>query len=92
MMIISSCTDTNNGAFDDILSSPPFRPLTDSIKKEPGNDDLYFRRAVLLNTNNLPGPALADFKKAWSLNKKEAYAFGISNILLEERPDSAALF
>lgn len=92
MIIISSCADNNSGAFDDILSNPPFQPLTDSIKKSPENDDLYFRRAVLLNTNNLPEPALADFKKAWSLNKKEQYAFGISNLLLETRPDSAALF
>ncbi len=92
MMTISSCTDNNSGAFDNILSNPPFQPLTDSIEKSPENDDLYFRRAVLLNTNNLPEPALADFKKAWSLNKKEQYAFGISNILLEKKPDSAALF
>ena len=93
LILLSSCADNeSNSAFDTILSNPPFRPLTDSIKKDPDRDDLYFRRAVLLNSNNLPEPALADFKKAWSLNKKEEYAFGISNLLLEKKPDSAAYF
>lgn len=77
---------------DTILSQPPFSSITDSIKKEPGRDDLYFRRAVLLNKNNFPGTALADFRKAWSLNKKEPYALGISKILSDKNPDSAVAF
>jgi tetratricopeptide (TPR) repeat protein len=47
---------------------------------------------VLLNSNNFPEPALADFKKAWSLSKNEKYAFGISSLLLDKKPDSATLF
>ena len=78
--------------YDDILKKAPFATLTDSIKKEPQRDDLYFRRAVLLNSNNYPEPALADFKRAWSLQKEEKYAFGVSTILLEKNPDSAMLF
>ncbi len=53
---------------------------------------MYFRRAVLLNKNNFPEPALADFRKAWSLAKEESYAVGVSNILLEKKPDSAVIF
>ena len=78
--------------FAEILSQPPFASITDSIRKEPGRDDLYFRRAVLLNKNNLPEPALADFKKAWSIAPAETYAVGVSNILMEKKPDSAILF
>src|SRR6186713_1444254 len=74
--------------FAEILSQPPFASITDSIRKEPGRDDLYFRRAVLLNKNNLPEPALADFKKAWSLDKQERYALGIGTILLDRHSDS----
>jgi tetratricopeptide (TPR) repeat protein len=66
--------------------------ISDSIRKEPKRDELYFNRAVLLNKNNFPEPALADFKKAWSLKKDERYAVGISTILLERNPDSAILF
>ena len=74
-------TDNSSSPFSEILSQPPYASITDSIRKQPGRDDLYFRRAVLLNKNNLPEPALADFKKAWSLAPAETYAVGVSNIL-----------
>jgi tetratricopeptide (TPR) repeat protein len=87
------CHDKNSASpFDDILSQQPFASLTDSIRKEPKRDDLLFRRAVLLNQNNLPEPALADFQQAWSLKKEEKYAFGISKLLLDKKPDSAIIF
>jgi len=53
---------------------------------------LYFRRAVLLNSNNLPEPSLLEFQKAWSLKTEERYALGISTLLLEKKTDSAILF
>ena len=66
--------------------------MSDSIKLQPKNDELYFRRAVLLNQNNFPEPALADFQKAWSLKKQENYARAIANLWLEKKPDSAIIF
>jgi len=93
LIFISSCTDkTPASPYGDLLSKPPYTSLTDSIKQEPDNDELYFKRAVLLNTNELPEPSLDDFKKAWSLKKDERYAFGIGNLLLDRKPDSAILF
>lgn len=92
-IFIYSCNNNKESSpFGDTLSQPPFDGLTDSIRKFPGRDELYFRRAVLLNKNNFPEPALADFQKAWSLNKIEPYALGISTILLEKNPDSAITF
>jgi tetratricopeptide (TPR) repeat protein len=93
MIFLISCNDKNNDSpFADILNRKPYSTLTDSIKKESKRDDLFFRRAVLLNQNNLPEPALADFQKAWSLKKDEKYALGISTILLDKKPDSAVIF
>ncbi|MCY7311331.1 MAG: tetratricopeptide repeat protein [Chitinophagaceae bacterium] len=93
LILISSCNDKGNDSpFGEILSQPPYAGLTDSIKQQPKNDELYFRRAVLLNTNNLPEPALADFKKAWALKKDEKYAFGLGNLLLDKKPDTAIFF
>lgn len=93
MIVLLSCNDNDSSSpYNEILSQPPFASITDSIRKESGRDDLYFRRAVLLNENNLPEPALADFRKAWSLAKKESYALGVSSILLEKNPDSAIVF
>ncbi len=93
LIIISSCNDNNpSSPYEEILGSEPFTAISDSIKKEPGNDELWFRRAVLLNTNNYPEPALADFQKAWSIKKEEKYALGISTLLLDKKPDSAIHF
>ena len=82
----------SSSPFDELLSRAPFALLTDSIKKQPKRDDLYFRRAILLNKNNFPEPALADFQKAWSLKKEEKYALGISTLLSDKNPDSAIQF
>lgn len=93
LLVLLGCNDNESSSpYDEIFSQPAFSSITDSIRKEPGRDDLYFRRAVLLNKNNLSEPALADFRKAWSLAKKESYAAGVSNILLEKKSDSAILF
>ena len=93
MIIISSCNDNNSASpYDEIFSQKPFAAITDSIKKDPENDRLIFRRAVLLNTNNFPEPALADFRKAWTIQKDERYALGIATLLLEKKADSAILF
>lgn len=93
LIILSSCNDnTPTSPYEEILAQPPFAVLTDSIRNEKINPDLYFRRAVLLNTNNFPEPALADFQQAWSLKKEEKYAYAISTILVDKNPDSAALF
>ncbi|HND96159.1 MAG TPA: hypothetical protein PLH49_10375, partial [Chitinophagaceae bacterium] len=94
LAIISSCNDNSSpqSPYADLLSQPPFSGLTDSIQDEPNMDLLYFKRAVLLNTNNYLEPALADFQKAWLLKKDERYAMGISNLLLESKPDSALVF
>ena len=93
MIIISSCNDNDDASpYAEILSKPLFAAVTDSIKKDPANPALLFRRAVLLNSNNFPEPALEDFSKAWSLKKEEKYALGISTLLLEKKPDSAMQF
>ncbi|MDP4263792.1 MAG: tetratricopeptide repeat protein [Bacteroidota bacterium] len=93
LFILTACTNKDDASpYDEILAQPLYASLTDSIKQQPKNDELYFRRAVLLNKNNFPEPALADFQKAWSLHKYEKYAFGIANIWLDKKPDSAAIF
>lgn len=91
--ILAGCNNSEESSqFGEILNQQPFAPVTDSIKKEPNNADLYFRRAVLLNSNNLPEPALADFQKAWSLSKQEKYAYAVSSLLVDKKADSATIF
>jgi tetratricopeptide (TPR) repeat protein len=92
IFLVSCGSGDNNSPFSEVLSQQPYAVFTDSISDQPKNDDLYFRRAVLLNRNNFPEPALADFRKAWSLRRYEKYAFGIANILKDKHPDSAVIF
>ncbi|RYY61015.1 MAG: tetratricopeptide repeat protein [Chitinophagaceae bacterium] len=94
VVLLTSCNseDESYSAFAELLTKPPYKSITDSIGKQPQRDDLYFRRAILLNKNNQPFPALEDFRKAWSLNKLEPYATGVSNILIDTKPDSAVAF
>jgi tetratricopeptide (TPR) repeat protein len=91
--LLTGCNDNEDSSpYAEVLAQPPYQVLTDSIKTEPERDDLYFRRAVLLNKNNFPEPALADFKKAWSIQNNESYAIAISNILIEKKPAEAVEF
>jgi len=94
LLLSSACNnkDNDDSPYAEILGRPPFAALTDSIHHDNKNEGLYFRRAVLLNSNNFPEPALQDFKKAWSLKKDERYAFGIGTLLMDKKPDSAILF
>jgi tetratricopeptide (TPR) repeat protein len=93
LTVISGCNNHNDSSpYEELLSRPPYANLTDSIHQNHSDPDLYYRRGMLLFKNNNNPPALADFKKAWSLSKKEQYAIGISNVLLDKKPDSAVLF
>jgi tetratricopeptide (TPR) repeat protein len=81
-----------NSAYANILSQAPYASLTDSIRQNGKEPELYYHRGRLLKQNDLQEPALADFKKAWSMGKREEYAANISNLLLSKNPDSAIAF
>lgn len=93
LLIVASCNNSDESSpYQELLSRPPYSNLTDSIHQDSKNAELYFRRGMLLYQNNNNTPALADLRKAWSIDKKETYAVGISNILVEDKPDSAISF
>lgn len=92
-LIFISCSGQNTDSrFGEILSEAPYASISDSIQKFPQKDELYFRRAILLNKNNLPEPALEDFRKAWSLKKNEEYAIAVARTLRDKNTDSEVLF
>jgi tetratricopeptide (TPR) repeat protein len=92
LFVATSCNNSNDSSpYEELLSRPPYANLTDSIHQNSSDPDLYYRRGMLLYKNNNNPPALADFRVAWSLTKKEQYAIGISNVLLD-KPDSAVTF
>ena len=93
LAIINACNNSSDSSpYVELLSRAPYANLTDSIHHNPADPELYYRRGMLLFKNNNNPPALADFKKAWSLDENEKYAIGISNILIADKPDSALSF
>lgn len=90
---LNACNDHEAvSPYEELLTRAPYAKLTDSIRKNSSDPDLYYRRGMLLFKNNNNPPALADFRSAWSLTKKEVYATAISNVLLDGKPDSAIAF
>lgn len=75
-----------------LLNEPAYHALTDSIRQQPQNPELYYKRGALLLQNNQMNFAEADLKKAYSLKKEEQYALGIVNVLRRKNTDSAIVF
>lgn len=90
IIVIVSCT--HNDTADMLLQQPPFQSLTDSIKQQPGNAALYYKRGVMLYENNQLTYAEADTRKAWNLNHTETYALGAAQVLAKKNTDSAIAF
>lgn len=89
LFFLLSCNDEE--VFDP-LSEPPYDKITDSIRKEPGDAELYYRRGVMLYGNNQPVFAARDIRKAWELEPKESYALSMVTLLKEKNIDSTILF
>ena len=92
LLLFASCANEESGPYNQVLAQPDFASITDSIRKMPDNDSLYFRRAVLLNQKNFPEVALADFKQAWTISPREVYAYAIGNLLLLKEPQESISF
>ncbi|HEU4472595.1 MAG TPA: tetratricopeptide repeat protein [Flavisolibacter sp.] len=75
-----------------VLSSPPFKALTDSIERSPSDAGLYYRRGVMLYGRNFPEQAEQDLRKAWQLQPEESYALSLTTLLRQKSTDSALTF
>ncbi|MEI6948803.1 tetratricopeptide repeat protein [Paraflavisolibacter sp. H34] len=90
-VLLAACNG-NNEDREAVLKAPPYNSLTDSIRQEPQNSGLYYRRAALLLKNGQAPLAEADLRKAWALQPEEQYGLGLSGLLAAKNPDSALLF
>jgi tetratricopeptide (TPR) repeat protein len=78
---------------DPILEeNPNLRPITDEIKKSPGDPLLYYQRGRTLQKMRLDSLALSDYKKAVSLDSNRAeYYSAIGDLLFEAKDLNGAL-
>ena len=89
IIVLISCNEEQS--FDP-LKQPPYDKLTDSIKNDPKNAELYYRRGALLYNNDQAVFAGRDIKKAWELSPNEKYALSFVTIYREKQIDTAIAF
>lgn len=89
-MVLFSCNaaEENNA----VLVQPPYNRLTDSIKRQPQDAGLYYRRGVLLYQNEELAASEKDLKKAWQLQPTEEHALSVVTVLIKKAPDAAIQF
>ena len=93
MVILYSCSSRDKKQPEEILNNPPFKGLTDSIRRFPNNPVLYMERAVLLSQLDLHELATPDYKKLWELQPEEPIALQyVSNLMLVNKPQEAVAF
>jgi tetratricopeptide (TPR) repeat protein len=89
MMMILSCgqrDEEGKKIHSTILESPRLAGITDSIKRFPGNPELYLRRALMLSHLNQHEMATADYEKAWQMTGDEYVALDLaSNLILSQK-------
>lgn len=91
--LFSQCTGGDTPSASAILSKPPYKSLTDSIRDFPDKVELYLSRGLLLSQNNQHQLANPDYLKAWQLQPSEGVALEYaSNLLLINKADDAILF
>jgi tetratricopeptide (TPR) repeat protein len=92
LILFFSCNNQDEAETDSLLKSEPYSNLSDSIRQQPKNADLYYKRGVLLFQNEQFVYAEKDLKKAWTLQPTEQYALSVANALRRKNTDSAISF
>jgi tetratricopeptide (TPR) repeat protein len=89
ILSILSCSDNNT---DPVLDQPAYKSISDSIRSNGKDPELYYRRALLLYDNLEKKYAEDDLRKAWSMKPKESYALSLTTILRERSDKEATEF
>jgi tetratricopeptide (TPR) repeat protein len=89
--LLVSCSN-DRPAGDPVLDTEPYASLTDSIRRFPGNADLYYRRAGRLFEAGERQAALSDIRVAWRILPNEPIALRYAGMLRQVHEDSALQF
>lgn len=90
LVLAAACND--GGERDSFLQQLPYSSLTDSIRQQPRDAGLYYRRGVLLYQNQAFAAAENDLKQAWNLAPTEQHALSVVTALIKKSPDTAIQF
>lgn len=88
MLAVACGNDAEQVEDNPLLSSEPaLKKVTEEIKKDPGNAQLYFERGMLLDGLEIDSLALKDYKKAISLDSNRAEFYSAIGDMLFEHKD-----
>src|SRR5687768_17036938 len=90
LCVLAGCNQEGTDA--GLLAAPPYEQLTDSIRLQPADAALYYRRGSLLYQHNEKQLAEADLKKAWQLQPTEPHALSVVTVLIDRNRDTAIRF
>lgn len=91
LLTLAGCAN-NDAEPDKVLSSTDVKPLTDSLALAPRDAGLYYRRGLLLYSNNQSTYAEQDLRKAYELKKDETFALTLANLVRKRSAAEAVRF
>lgn len=90
LLVLAGCNEESTDA--GLLAAPPYENITDSIRKQPSDAGLWYRRGSLLYQHDKKLLAEADLKKAWQLQPTEQHALSVVTVLIDRNRDTAIQF
>jgi len=73
LLLVACAGKGSENPFAKQLANEPYREWTEKINKDPEQDTLYYRRALLLMENGQLEAARYDLEKAWSIRPTPIY-------------------
>lgn len=92
-LLFAACeNDTKKSAKDATYDEPALQKISEEIKDDPDNADLYFQRAVILDHLERDSLALIDYTTAISLDSTQAgYYSAVGDMLFENKDINGSL-
>ena len=81
----SNSVDANDSLVAPHLKDPQVKAITDKIRQDPKNAELFFERSVTFHQMSLTAPAYADIQRAISIDSNNVrYRFHAADIMLSD--------
>ena len=90
LLVLAGCSE--GGSDTGLLAAPPYEKISDSIRRQPADAGLYYRRGSLLYQHDEKALAEADLRRAWQLQPTEQHALSLVTMVIDRNRDTAIRF